>query len=259
MSRFCPSYFGKFQGLPISFYTVACRYGHFNWRDPLEVVSLLTEDEIKLQKKCRSICEEQLQPRILKANRNETRGDLVGCFALTEPKHGSDPSRMESFAEYDEKNQVYILSGSKMWISNAPIADIFIVIAKAIPENKFRGFILTRGMPGLSTSEIEGRLSLRALSIGSIEMENVHVPEENLIPGFIGLKAPLACLNSARYGIAWGALGAAEFCFETARQYTVDRHQFGRPLASNQLVQKKLADMMAEIALGFQACVQVSR
>ncbi|THD25553.1 putative glutaryl-CoA dehydrogenase [Fasciola hepatica] len=187
------------------------------------------------------------------------RGDLVGCFALTESKHGSDPGGMTTYAEYDERNRAYVLSGSKIWISNSPIADIFIVIAKVVPEDGFRGFILTRGMHGLSTSKMEGKLSLRALSIGSVEMENVLVPEENLIPGFTGLKAPLACLNSARYGIAWGALGAAEFCFETARQYTVDRQQFGRPLASNQLIQKKLADMMAEIALGFQACVQVGR
>eukprot|EP01027_Heterolobosea_sp_BB2_P004547 GEZU01006967.1.p2 GENE.GEZU01006967.1~~GEZU01006967.1.p2 ORF type:complete len:425 (-),score=151.55 GEZU01006967.1:111-1385(-) len=185
------------------------------------------------------------------------KGELVGCFGLTEPNHGSDPASMETRAV--KKGNKYILNGSKTWITNSPIADIFIVWAKETSENVIRGFVLEKGMKGLSAPKIEGKFSLRCSITGSIVMEDVEVPEENMFTTVKGLKGPFSCLNNARYGIAWGALGAAEFCYETARQYTLDRKQFGRPLAANQLIQKKLADMATDISLGLQACLQVGR
>ena len=182
-------------------------------------------------------------------------GELIGCFGLTEPNHGSDPGSMETRATSVDGG--YRLRGSKTWISNAPIADVFIVWAKL--DGVVRGFILEKGMKGLTAPKIEGKFSLRTSITGEVVMDDVFVPGENLLPGVQGLKGPMGCLNSARYGIAWGALGAAEFCWQAARQYTVDRKQFGRPLAANQLVQKKLADMQTEIALGLQGCLRLGR
>ena len=183
------------------------------------------------------------------------RGDLVGCFGLTEPDHGSDPGGMRTRAEPVAGG--YRLTGSKMWITNSPIADVMVVWAKV--AGTIRGFILERGMDGLTTPAIEGKFSLRASPTGEIVMDDVFVPEENLLPGATGLAGPFGCLNKARYGISWGAMGAAEFCWHAARQYTLDRSQFGRPLAANQLIQKKLADMQTEIALSLQASLQVGR
>jgi glutaryl-CoA dehydrogenase len=185
-------------------------------------------------------------------------GELIGCFGLTEPDAGSDPGGMRTRAE--KVSDGYRLSGAKMWISNSPIADVMVVWAKSdAHEGAVRGFILERGMAGLSTPKIENKLSLRASVTGEIVMDGVIVPEENLLPGVSGIKGPFGCLNRARYGIAWGVMGAAEFCFAAARQYTLDRKQFGRPLAATQLVQKKLADMETEIALGLQAALRVGR
>jgi glutaryl-CoA dehydrogenase len=183
-------------------------------------------------------------------------GEWIGCFGLTEPNHGSDPGSMETRARSAEGG--YRLSGAKMWISNAPIADVFVVWAKD-DGGIVRGFILEKGMSGLSAPKIEGKFSLRTSVTGEIVMDEVPVPAENVLPGVQGLKGPMGCLNSARYGIAWGALGAAEACWHAARQYVLDRKQFGRPLAANQLVQKKLADMQTEIALGLQACLRLGR
>ena len=189
-------------------------------------------------------------------------GDWVGCFGLTEPDHGSDPGGMQTRALKVDGG--WRLHGSKMWITNAPIADVFIVWAKACgggdeSDGQIRGFILERGMDGLSTPAIDGKFSLRASSTGEIVMDDVLAPEENLLPGARGLAGPFRCLNRARYGIAWGALGAAEFCWHAARQYTLDRQQFGRPLAANQLIQFKLATMMTDIALGLQGALRVGR
>jgi len=185
-------------------------------------------------------------------------GEWVGCFGLTEPDAGSDPGGMKTRAE--KVSDGYRLSGSKMWISNSPMADVFVVWAKsASHDNKIRGFILEKGMAGLSAPKIEGKLSLRASTTGEIVMDGVIVPEENLLPNVSGLKGPFGCLNRARYGISWGAMGAAEFCWHAARQYTLDRKQFGRPLAQTQLVQKKLADMQTEISLGLQGSLRVGR
>ncbi|HVT53145.1 MAG TPA: acyl-CoA dehydrogenase, partial [Dongiaceae bacterium] len=183
-------------------------------------------------------------------------GEIVGCFGLTEPDHGSDPGSMKTTAKKSAGG--YVLSGAKMWITNAPIADVMVVWAKT-EDGVIRGFVLERGMKGLSTPKIEGKFSLRASVTGEIVMQNVEVPAENLLPNVSGLKGPFGCLNNARYGIAWGALGAAEFCWHQARSYTLDRKQFGRPLAANQLIQKKLADMQTEITLGLQACLRVGR
>ncbi len=182
-------------------------------------------------------------------------GELIGCFGLTEPNHGSDPASMETRAKKADGG--YILQGNKMWITNSPIADVFIVWAKL--EGEIRGFILEKGMKGLSAPKIEGKFSLRASSTGEIVMNEVFVPEENIFPEVKGLKGPFGCLNKARYGIAWGALGAAEFCWHAARQYTLDRPQFGRPLAANQIIQLKLANMMTEITLGLQSVLRVGR
>jgi len=182
-------------------------------------------------------------------------GELVGCFGLTEPDHGSDPAGMKSRAERVDGG--YLLTGNKMWITNSPIADIAIIWAKL--DGIIRGFILERGMEGFSTPKIEGKFSLRASITGEIVMDRVFVPEANILPGVEGLKGPFGCLNKARYGIAWGVLGAAEFCWHAARQYCLDRIQFGRPLAANQLIQLKLADMQTEITLGLQAVLRLGR
>ena len=183
-------------------------------------------------------------------------GELIGCFGLTEPNHGSDPGSMVTRARKVEGG--YSLSGAKTWITNSPIADVFVVWAKD-DEGQIRGFILEKGWKGLSAPAIHGKVGLRASITGEIVMDEVFVPEENAFPEVRGLKGPFTCLNSARYGIAWGALGAAEACYEAARQYTLDRKQFNRPLAANQLIQKKLADMATEISLGLQAVLRVGR
>ncbi|KAJ1925619.1 hypothetical protein IWQ60_004442 [Tieghemiomyces parasiticus] len=185
------------------------------------------------------------------------KGKLVGCFGLTEPNHGSDPAGMETTARKTDRG-TYILNGSKTWITNSPIADVFVVWAKNLSEDgKIRGFILDKGMNGLEAPAIKGKFSLRASVTGMIMMDEVEVPAENLLPNVGGLKGPFGCLNNARYGIAWGALGAAEFCVNQAREYTLARKQFGVPLASFQLIQKKLADAHTEITLGLQACLRV--
>jgi glutaryl-CoA dehydrogenase len=188
-------------------------------------------------------------------------GEFIGCFGLTEPDHGSDPGSMATRAYKVDGG--YKLKGSKMWITNSPVADVFVVWAKEVSEGgavgQIRGFILDKGMKGLSAPAIHGKVGLRASITGEIVMDDVFVPEENAFPEIRGLKGPFTCLNSARFGIAWGTMGAAEFCWHTARQYTLDRKQFGRPLAANQLIQKKLADMQTEITLGLQAALRVGR
>jgi len=183
-------------------------------------------------------------------------GESIGCFGLTEPDHGSDPGSMATRAHSAQGG--FRLHGTKTWISNAPIADVFLVWAKD-DQGVIRGFLLEKGMQGLTTPKIEGKFSLRASVTGQVAMDDVFVPAANVLPNVHGLKGPMACLNSARYGIAWGALGAAEFCWHAARSYVLDRKQFGRPLAANQLVQKKLADMQTEIAIGLQACLRLGR
>ena len=182
-------------------------------------------------------------------------GELVGCFGLTEPDHGSDPGGMQTRAEKTDGG--YLLTGSKTWITNSPIADLGIVWAKL--DGDIRGFIVEKGMKGLSFPKIEGKMSLRASTTGEIVMDNVFVPEDNLFPEIRGLAGPFGCLNKARFGIAWGSMGAAEFCWHAARQYTLDREQFGRPLAANQLIQVKLVDMQTEITLGLHACLRAGR
>ncbi|HEX5514785.1 MAG TPA: acyl-CoA dehydrogenase [Gammaproteobacteria bacterium] len=182
-------------------------------------------------------------------------GEWVGCFGLTEPDHGSDPGSMATRATKADGG--YVLNGAKSWITNAPIADVMVIWAKL--DGVIRGFILEKGMQGLTAPVIEGKFSLRASITGQIFMENVFVPEENLLPNAKGLSGPFGCLNKARYGIAWGALGAAEFCWHAARNYTLERKQFGRPLAANQLIQKKLADMQTEITLGLHSCLRLGR
>ncbi|MFC4256535.1 acyl-CoA dehydrogenase [Croceibacterium xixiisoli] len=186
------------------------------------------------------------------------RGELIGCFGLTEPDAGSDPASMRSVARRDGDG--YRLSGTKTWISNSPFADVFVVWAKSeAHDGRIRGFLLEKGMAGLSAPKIEGKLSLRASTTGEIVMDDVRLPAEALLPGVEGMKGPFGCLNRARYGIAWGTMGAAEFCLAAARSYGLERKQFGKPLAANQLFQKKLADMATEIALGLQAALQVGR
>ncbi len=191
-------------------------------------------------------------------------GEFVGCFGLTEPNHGSDPGSMETRATKTDGG--WILHGAKMWITNSPIADVFVVWAKTFggedvgcPDGVIHGFILEKGMKGLTAPKTEGKFSLRASITGEIVMDEVFVPDEQLMPNVKGLKGPFGCLNKARYGISWGALGAAEFCWHAARQYTLDRIQFGRPLAANQLIQLKLANMQTEITIGLQACLRVGR
>ena len=183
-------------------------------------------------------------------------GEWLGCFGLTEPNSGSDPASMITRAK--KTGDGYVVNGAKMWISNAPVADVFLIWAKD-DSGEIRGFLLEKGMKGLSAPKIKGKLSLRASVTGEVVMEQVHIPAENLLPGVSGLKGPFSCLNKARYGIAWGALGAAEFCWHAARNYVMERMQFGRPLAANQLVQLKLANMQTEIALGLQAVLRLGR
>ncbi|MXW53855.1 MAG: acyl-CoA dehydrogenase [Gammaproteobacteria bacterium] len=182
-------------------------------------------------------------------------GEMVGCFGLTEPDHGSDPGGMTTRAE--ETKDGYLLNGTKAWITNAPIADVAVVWAKL--HGEIKGFLVDRGTPGLSTPSINGKMSLRTSVTGQIVLENVHVPHENMLPKARGLGGPFGCLNRARYGIAWGTMGAAEFCWHAAREYTMNRKQFGRPLAANQLIQKKLVDMQTEITLGLQGCLRIGR
>src|SRR5450830_598769 len=183
-------------------------------------------------------------------------GEWIGCFGLTEPDHGSDPGSMITRAKKVPGG--YEISGAKMWISNSPIADVFVIWAKD-DEGAIRGFVLEKGWKGLSAPEIHGKVGLRTSITGEIVMDNVFVPDENIFPDVRGLKGPFTCLNSARYGISWGALGAAEDCYIKARQYTMDRQQFGRPLTANQLIQKKLADMLTEITMGLQGCLRLGR
>jgi glutaryl-CoA dehydrogenase len=186
------------------------------------------------------------------------RGELIGCFGLTEPAAGSDPGGMRTQARKVDGG--YRLSGTKTWISNAPIADVFVVWAKSdAHDGAIKGFVLEKGMAGLSAPRIDGKLSLRASITGMINLDDVFVPDDGLLPGVSGLKGPFGCLNRARYGISWGAMGAAEACYAAARQYGLDRKQFGRPLAATQLYQKKLADMVTEITLGLQASLRVGR
>jgi glutaryl-CoA dehydrogenase len=306
----------------------------FNWEDPLDLESELTEEERMVRDTARGYAQDKLFPRVLSAYREErfdreimsemgalgllgptvpdeyggaglgyvaygliarevervdsgyrsamsvqsslvmhpilaygspaqrrkyrpglARGDLVGCFGLTEPDHGSDPGAMVTRAEKAAGG--FRLNGAKMWISNSPIADIAVVWAKL--DNVIRGFIVERGTKGFSTPKIEGKLSLRASVTGEVVLDNAVVPEENLLPNAKGLAGPFGCLNRARFGIAWGSMGAAEFCWHRARQYVLDRKQFGRPLAANQLIQKKLADMQTEIALGLHAALRLGR
>jgi glutaryl-CoA dehydrogenase len=306
----------------------------FNWEDPLDLESELTEDERMVRDTAHGYAQDKLFPRVLAAYREEhfdreimremgalgllgatvpeeyggaglgyvaygliarevervdsgyrsamsvqsslvmhpilaygtpaqrrkylpglARGDLVGCFGLTEPDHGSDPGSMVTRA--DKAPGGFTLNGAKMWISNSPIADVAVVWAKL--DNVIRGFIVERGTKGFSTPKIEGKLSLRASVTGEVVLENAFVPEENLLPNAKGLGGPFGCLNRARYGIAWGSMGAAEFCWHRARRYVLDRKQFGRPLAANQLIQKKLADMQTEITLGLHAALRLGR
>lgn len=309
----------------------------FDWADPLQLDGQLSEEERMIRDAARSFAQTKLQPRVIKAYRDEitdpqiftemgemgllgmtvppefgglgasyvayglvareiervdsgyrsmmsvqsslvmypihafgsdaqkrrylpelARGDLIGCFGLTEPDAGSDPSGMRTTARKVDGG--YVLNGTKTWISNSPIADVFVIWAKSDAHGgKIRGFVLDKGLPGLSTPKIGGKLSLRASVTGQIAMQDVTVGEDALLPGCEGLKGPFSCLNRARYGISWGVLGAAEFCYDAARRYGLERHQFGKPLAQTQLYQKKLADMMSEIALGTQASLQVGR
>ncbi|XP_020287372.1 glutaryl-CoA dehydrogenase, mitochondrial [Pseudomyrmex gracilis] len=308
----------------------------FNWEDPFDLESQLTQDEILMRDQFRSYCRERLLPRVIEANRKEyfdreimkeigqlgvlggtikgygaagvswvayglltkevesvdssyrsaisvqssltaaaiymfgsdaqkeqylpklITGELIGCFGLTEPNHGSDAGSMETRATYDPDKKVYRLCGSKTWITHSPIADVLLIWAKC--NDEIRGFIVDRKTAGdrLSTPKIDGKFSLRASITGMILMDNVIVPEDKVL-NVQGLRGPFSCLNNARLGIAFGALGAAETCLKIARSYTLERHQFKRPLAANQLVQKKLADMMCEIAIGLQACLRVGR
>jgi len=315
-------------------------FASFDWQDPLNLNSLLTEEEQFIRDTAHDYCQEKLKPRVLEGFRREhfdreimsemgelgllgatidgygcagasyvayglvarevervdsgyrsamsvqsslvmgpinehgtdeqkerflprlAKGEIVGAFGLTEPNAGSDPAGMECRAKKSADGSTYVLSGTKTWISNSPIADVFVVWAKD-DAGKIRGFLLERGMAGLSTPVIEGKISLRASVTGQIVMEGVEVPAENVLGGaeggVSGLTGPFSCLNNARFGIAWGALGAAEACIDAARTYTMDRHQFGVPLARNQLIQKKLADMVSEVGIGLIACLQLGR
>ncbi|MEM9085873.1 MAG: acyl-CoA dehydrogenase [Pseudomonadota bacterium] len=309
----------------------------FNWEDPFDLESQLTEDERMIRDAANAFAQSELQTRVIEAYRNEVSapelfplmgqagvlgvtipeefggvgasyvayglvareiervdsgyrsmasvqsslvmhpiyaygsdeqrakylpglasGELIGCFGLTEPDAGSDPAGMKTYAKQDGDD--YVISGSKTWISNSPFADVFVVWAKSEEHGGgIRGFILEKDMEGLSAPKIEGKISLRASTTGMIMMDEVRVPSSALLPHVQGLKGPFGCLNRARYGISWGAMGAAEFCLHAARQYGLDRKQFGRPLAGTQLYQKKLADMMSDIALGLQASLRVGR
>lgn len=313
------------------------RMAPFNWEDPFDVESQLTEEERMIRDAAHGFAQSELQPRVIDAFREEVdapelfplmgvagllgatipeefggagagyvaygliareiervdsgyrsmasvqsslvmhpiyaygsdeqrrrylpglaAGTLIGCFGLTEPDAGSDPAGMKTYAKKDGDD--YVISGSKTWISNAPFADVFVVWAKSEEHGgAIRGFVLEKGMAGLSAPKIKGKISLRASTTGMIMMDAVRVPSSALLPNVEGLKGPFGCLNRARYGISWGAMGAAEFCLHAARQYGLDRHQFGRPLAATQLFQKKLAYMMTDIALGLQASLRVGR
>lgn len=321
--------------------TTPARLSPFNWEDPFDLESQLTEEERMIRDAAHGFAQSELQPRVIDAFRDEVdapelfplmgkagllgatippefggagagyvaygliareiervdsgyrsmasvqsslvmhpiyaygsdeqrrkylpglaSGELIGCFGLTEPDAGSDPAGMKTYArkEGSGKDGDYIISGSKTWISNAPFADVFVVWAKSEDHGgAIRGFVLEKGMAGLSAPKIKGKISLRASTTGMIVMEDVRVPASALLPNVEGLKGPFGCLNRARFGISWGAMGAAEFCLAAARQYGLDRHQFGRPLAATQLFQKKLADMMTDIALGLQASLRVGR
>ena len=310
----------------------------FQWDDPLQLIAQLSDDERAIRDATQNFCEQQLQPRVLNAFRNEVTdrdifnemgalgllgatipteyggaglnyvsygliarevervdsgyrsmmsvqsslvmfpifefgteaqrkkylpklasGEWVGCFGLTEPNHGSDPGSMITRATKTADG--YAITGSKTWITNSPIADVFVVWAKLNDgsQDAIRGFVLERGMQGLSAPAIHGKVGLRTSITGEIVMDQVNVTDEHLLPNVSGLRGPFSCLNAARYGIAWGALGAAENCLHIARQYVLDRQQFGRPLAANQLIQKKLADMLTEICLGLQGCLRLGR
>ncbi|OYW47467.1 MAG: acyl-CoA dehydrogenase [Rhodobacterales bacterium 12-65-15] len=268
--------------------------GRFDWEDPFRLNDQLTEEERMLRDAARAYASEKLQPRVIAAYREEAtdpsifremgamgllgltipeeygglgasyylpklaRGEWIGCFGLTEPDAGSDPSGMKTTARKTDSG--YVLNGAKMWISNAPIADVFVVWAKSEAHGgKIRGFVLDKGTPGLSAPKVGGKLSLRASVTGEIVMQDVVVGDDALLPHVEGLKGPFGCLNRARYGISWGVMGAAEFCLHAARQYGLDRKQFGRPLAQTQLFQLKLANMMSEISLGLQASLRVGR
>ncbi|KAJ3310681.1 hypothetical protein HDV04_004728 [Boothiomyces sp. JEL0838] len=310
------------------------KFVKFNWADPLDLESRLTEEEISIRDAAHQYCQSKLQPRVIEANRKEifhkeimqemgelgmlgatidgygcpgvssvaygliarevervdsgyrsamsvqsslvmhpihaygtedqrqkylpglAKGKLIGAFGLTEPNHGSDPAGMETKAVKD--GDYYILNGSKTWISNAPVADVFVVWAKT-EDGQIRGFVLERGMEGIETPTIHGKFSLRASCTGMIMMQDVRVHKDQLLPNVSGLKGPFGCLNNARYGIAWGSMGAAEACVAQAREYVLNRKQFGVPLARFQLVQKKLADAVTEISLGLHAALQVGR
>lgn len=309
----------------------------FDWEDPVNLESQFTEEEIIIRDQCRAYCQENLMPRVLMANRNESydrdtmremgsvgllgvtiqgygcagassvayglvareiervdsayrssmsvqsslvmgpiyhygseeqkqkylpgmaKGEIIGCFGLTEPNYGSDIGNMETKAKYNKEKKTYTLSGSKTWISNSPIADVLLVWARC-DDSKIRGFLIERkAAKNLTTPRIEGKFSLRASPTGMILMDGVEVPEENVLPGVSSMRGPFSCLTNARYGISWGVMGAAEFCLSAARQYTMDRKQFGRPLAATQLMQKKMADMVTEISLGLTTCLHVGR
>ncbi len=309
----------------------------FNWEDPFDLETQLTEDERMIRDSAHAFAQSELQPRVIEAYRNETAapelfplmgqagllgatipeeyggvgasyvaygliareiervdsgyrsmasvqsslvmhpiyaygseeqrrkylpglssGELIGCFGLTEPDAGSDPAGMKTVAKKDGDG--YVINGSKTWISNSPFADVFVVWAKSEEHGGgIRGFVLEKGMKGLSAPKIEGKISLRASTTGMIVMDDVKLPADALLPDVQGLKGPFGCLNRARYGISWGAMGAAEFCMHAARQYGLDRKQFGKPLAATQLFQKKLADMMTDIAMGLQSSLRVGR
>ncbi|KAJ3153228.1 hypothetical protein HDU89_000857 [Geranomyces variabilis] len=307
----------------------------FDWKDPFDMNSQLTEDEREIRDSARNYCQSKLLSRVIQANRHEkfdreimnefgemgmlgatidgygcagvssvaygliareveavdsgyrsamsvqsslvmhpiyaygteaqkekylprlAKGELVGCFGLTEPNHGSDPGSMETTAKKVDGG--YVINGSKTWITNSPIADVFIIWAKTVEDGKIRGFILEKGMKGLTAPKIEGKFSLRASITGMIMMDEVRVSEDALLPNVVGLKGPFGCLNNARYGIAWGSLGAADACVRQAVEYTSERKQFGTPLASFQIIQKKLADAVTEINLGLQAALRVGR
>lgn len=310
------------------------RFSSFNWEDPLNMTSLLTEEEVMIANSARDFAQEVLQPRVREAYNEErvdtqimkelgergflgctytefglpgisttayglvnreiegvdsgyrsamsvqnglviypiitygpeklkerlipklASGELIGCFGLTEPNHGSNPSGMETKAV--KQGSKYVVSGSKTCITHSPIADVFVIWARSSEDDDIHGFVLEKGMPGLTAPKIEGKLSLRASVTGMIMMDQVEVPEENML-NVKGLKAPMSCLNNARLGIAWGTLGAAQTCFKIARDYTLERKQFGKPLAQFQLIQKKFADMATDISLGLQGVLQVSR
>jgi glutaryl-CoA dehydrogenase len=242
----------------------------FDWADPFRLTDQLTDDERMVHDTARAYAQDKLAPRVLEAFRHEKTdpaifremGELGLLGPTIAPEYGGSGLGYVAYGliarEVERVDGGYQLTGSKTWISNSPIADVFVVWGKT-EDGLIRGFILEKGWKGLSAPKIQGKVGLRASITGEIVMDNVFVPEENLMPNVTGLKGPFTCLNSARFGIAWGALGAAEDCYAKARQYVLDRQQFGRPLAANQLIQKKLADMVTEITLGLQGCLRLGR